>query len=67
MLCGNCQRLTAMRWRTLCSICYSARQMELRREKAQPEPRRPYDPEDHIGKRERLRRMIQAAREAGEL
>ena len=60
MICVDCHRLTAMYRRERCNLCEAKL---LRSRPSTPIEPPPYRPEDHVGKRERLRRMIEAARE----
>lgn len=64
MICVDCQRLTAMYRRDRCNLCEAA---HLTGRKVAPLAPSQYRPEDHAGKRERLRLMIEAARKVGNL
>mgnify|MGYP000853238828 CR=1 FL=1 len=60
MLCVDCRVRPAMYKRGKCNLCVAGKPPA-------PAKATPYHPDDHVGKREALRKMIKAARKAGEL
>ena len=60
MLCADCGIRPVVYRRTRCLECLSGKPMRA----SHPSQ---YRPEDHAGKRERLRKLIEAARKAGKL
>ena len=63
MICVDCG-LSAIPKRSRCERCAKEHAKQLRLERQSGSA---YFPEDHAGKREALRRLIEAARKAGEL
>ena len=57
-LCVDCRRLAAMHRRELCNLCEAA----VRTGRKVPAKPTQYRPEDYVGKRAALKRMIEAAK-----